>query len=56
MSSSISVTASSVVSNFFSITSASSSAKRGTNSLGLMIARLPAAIAATAGAKVSCSG
>ncbi len=50
------VTTISLVSNFFAIVSASSAEKRGTSSLGLIIARLPAAIAATAGASVSCSG
>ena len=41
---------------FAAITSCSSAEKRGTSSLGLIMTRLPAASAPTAGASVSCSG
>jgi len=45
-----------VVSNFAAMTSFSSAENRGVSSLGLIIIRLPAAIAPIAGASVSCSG
>ena len=56
MSSSMPVTNISAASNFAAITSFSSAENRGTSSLGLIITRLPAASAPTAGASVSCSG
>ena len=50
------VTVISVASNFAAMISANSAENRGDNSLGLIITRLPAASAPTAGASVSCSG
>ena len=56
ISSSMPVTVISVASNFAAMTSRSSAENRGASSLGLIITRLPAASAPTAGASVSCSG